>query len=75
MAETLAKSNRPLRIKSVFALLDVLSKRDGELYRRIGDGEKIEVVVRGRIANGFGNHDGESREYEIDVSSGEIVNG
>ena len=75
MADAPAKSKRPLRIRSGFAILDVLSARDGELYRRVAAGEDIPVVVRGRLVNIHGNHDGESREYQIDVASVEVVNG
>lgn len=67
-----AKPKRPPRIKSTFAILDVLSQRDGELYRRVRAGEEFPVVIRGKIVRVFGNHDGTSREYEIDVEDAGI---
>ena len=54
------------KIKSQFALLDVLGK-DGTLNKRVEKGEKVSVVIRGTITGVAGHHDGTSREYEVEV--------
>lgn len=64
---TLSRTKRFPRIRSRFALLDVLSRKDGELYRRVEAGEKIPITIHGKIVGVFGGHDGISREYEIEV--------
>jgi hypothetical protein len=62
------------KILSTFALLDVLSKGEKtKLLKRIERGEKINIVLRGQITGVFGNFDGTSREYSVDVESVEEV--
>ena len=66
------RAPRCLLIKSEYAILDVLG-RDGELYRRVrGDGAEIPVVIRGKIVRVFGDHDGVSREYDVEVESVDV---
>jgi hypothetical protein len=63
------------KIDSGFALLDVKKNR-AALRKRLLAGERIEVVIRGRIDNApgsIGHDDGTSREFSIDVTSVEEV--
>lgn len=55
-------------LKSNFALLDVTTGR-AILARRVAAGERISVVIRGVINSQWGDGDGISTEFEIDVSS------
>ena len=56
------------KIDSKFALLDVMRGRV-KLAKRINAGEtRIPVTVRGYIVNVFGNDDGTSIEFEIEVT-------
>ena len=59
-----------MTIRSKFAILDVLSG-----YRELpktcdpDTSESIDVVIRGTITHCYGDHDGTSREYVVDVKS------
>lgn len=57
-----------MTFKSDFALLDVKSGR-AALAKRIEIGERIPVVIRGVIRKQWGNDDGTSIEFEVDVDS------
>jgi hypothetical protein len=54
--------------KSDFALLDVKTGR-AALARRIAKGEEIPVTIRGTIIGVWGNDDGTSIEFQMDVAS------
>ncbi len=53
-----------MKIKSGFALLDVLGK-DGRLFKAVEKGQHFKVVIEGELDAVAGNHDGESREYTV----------
>jgi hypothetical protein len=55
-------------IKSDFALLDVKGGR-AALVRRVTKGERVPVIIRGSIDAIYGNDDGVSREFIVDVKS------
>ena len=56
-------------INSEFALLDVKRGRV-ELARRINRGDnRIPVTIRGYITDVWGNDDGTSIEFQVDVAS------
>jgi hypothetical protein len=57
-----------MTFKSGFALLDVEAGR-GALAKRVRKGERIPVVIRGTISDTWGNGDGASIEFVIDVAS------
>lgn len=57
-----------MAFKSDFALLDVKAGRVA-LAKRVEGGEKIPVVIRGTISHRWGQDDGISIEFELDVTS------
>lgn len=64
---------KPLEIKSEFALLDVLSKTERKrLQQRLAKGP-VEIVLKGRLTKVWGNHDGTSQEYEVEVDAVEAT--
>ena len=64
---------KPLEIKSEFALLDVLSKSERKrLQQRLNKGP-VEIVLKGRLTKVWGNHDGTSQEYEVEVDAVETA--
>jgi hypothetical protein len=60
-----------LKIKSNFALLDVLSKSERKLLHRQLEKQHggIPIVITGRLVSAWGKHDGISQEYEVKVDS------
>ena len=63
-----------MKIQSTFALLDVKRGRVG-LLKACGGIEgnaRIPVTITGFITGAWGHDDGESREFEIEVSKAEI---
>ena len=64
---------KPLKIESEFALLDVLSKSERKrLQQRLTKGP-VEIVLKGRLTKVWGNHDGTSQEYEVEVDAVETA--
>ncbi len=69
----------PKKIQSTFALLDVKHGRVG-LLREVGGrgtdvpptGRRVPVVITGEIVEAWGHDDGESREFEVQVTSVKI---
>ena len=60
---------KPPKIKSGFAILDVLSPKERiSLHKRLRDGP-ISVTIKGRIIDVHGHHDGSSQEYEVEVET------
>jgi len=61
-------SGTALRIKSDFALLDVTTGRN-RLLKLVGDRRTpIPVTITGFIIAAWGNDDGTSREFSVDVT-------
>ena len=61
-----------MKLKSTFALLDVKKGRK-ELFKRLGftgrgKGERVPVTITGYIVGAWGDDDGTSREFEIEVT-------
>lgn len=63
------------KIDSTYALLDVKKGRRKLAGRveRLKEGEGIPVVIHGRIVSRWGNDDGTSIEFQVDVDSCEEV--
>lgn len=61
-----------MNISSDFAILDVTKGRK-ELMKHVNNKGYIDVVIRGRIETEWGNDDGTSREFSVDVSSVEVT--
>ena len=57
-----------MRLQALFALLDVKHGRVG-LKKRIDKGERIPVTIRGEICGSWGDDDGTSREFDVEVAS------
>jgi hypothetical protein len=62
---------KPLKIKSDFALLDVLGS-GAALQRALAKRGGVPVVIKGRVTAAWGNHDGTSQEYQMLVQSVEV---
>ena len=64
-----------MKLQSTFALLDVKRGR-GALLKVVG-GEtglaRIPVTITGFITQSWGNDDGESREFTVEVSKVEVT--
>lgn len=61
-------------IDSDFALLDVRGP-DGALYNRMTEeswSHRVPVVIRGEIVRVWGDHDGTSREYQVNVQTVDV---
>ena len=61
--------NKLPRIKSTFALLDVKSGRKALLKLSPDHNTKIPVTIEGYIAGPWGHDDGESMEFNVEVTS------
>lgn len=59
-------------IGSDFAILDVTKGRR-ELMKHVNNKGYIDVVIRGRIETAWGDDDGISREFSVDVKSVEVT--
>jgi hypothetical protein len=60
-------ATRTVKIKSGFAILDVLSEKERfALHKRL-EASPIGVIIHGRIIGVHGHHDGTSQEYEVEV--------
>jgi len=56
-------------IKSEFALLDILGKkRCSDLKKRLKREGPFEVVIRARVVGAWGDYDGMSQEFELEVT-------
>jgi hypothetical protein len=57
------------KIKSEFAILDVLSKSERKKLqdRLMGQPDGIPIIITGRLVRVWGDHDGVSQEYEVTV--------
>jgi hypothetical protein len=62
---------KPLKIKSEFALLDVLGS-GASLQRALTKRGGVPVTIKGRITAIWGSHDGTSQEYQMLVQSIEV---
>ncbi len=64
-----------MKIQSTFALLDVKRGRVGLLKACGGEGgdARIPVTITGFITRAWGNDDGESREFTVEVSKVEVT--
>ena len=60
---------KPPKIKSGFAILDVLSLKERTALHRQLDSMPIGCTIKGKIVRVHGNHDGTSQEYEIEVET------
>ena len=65
-------------IKSDFALLDVKQGRHA-LFKRLGytgrgDARPLQVVITGELVGAWGNDDGTSREFQVNVRSVKVDN-
>lgn len=65
-----------LNIKSGFAILDVKAGR-AKLHKIVGSssdakGVRVPVVIKGFITSAWGNDDGISREFEVEVAGVEL---
>ena len=65
---------KPLKIKSEFALLDVLGS-GASLQRALAKRGGVPVTIKGRITSVWGNHDGTSQEYQMMVQFVEVGEG
>lgn len=63
-----------MTINSTFALLDVTKGR-AKLAKRIEKGERIPVIIRGTITGVWGDDDGISQEFEVEVDSAKELQG
>ena len=71
------KAHKVLTLKSSFALLDVKQGRK-TLFKALGyagrtEATPIPVMITGFIVGAWGDDDGESREFEIDVSEVKVT--
>ena len=57
-----------LRLESGTAILDVKGGRRS-VNGQLNLGNTIDVVIRGKIADVWGDDDGESQEFRVDVES------
>ena len=55
-----------MKLQSTYAMLDVMRGRVG-LKKAIERGKAVSVVIEGEISDMFGNDDGVSREFNVDV--------
>lgn len=62
-----------MRIASAFAILDVKGTAAGALDKRITQGTRIPVVIRGFVSGVWGRYDGISQEFQVDVESAELA--
>ena len=58
--------------KSKYALLDVEAGR-AKLAKSVGAGSRIPLVIRGTISGIYGNDDGRSQEFHVDVDSVDVL--
>ena len=63
--------NQP-KIKSTFAILDVLSAGERRKLQRQLQDAPIPIVIKGKLVRVWGNHDGVSQEYEVEVEAVEV---
>lgn len=56
-----------MKIKSEFAVLDVLGKDEDLYYRYAASDARTRVTIHGHIVGIWGDHDGKSREYHVEV--------
>lgn len=64
-----------MRLSSGLGMLDITHGRRG-LYKRFfgkPEAEPVEVIVHGKIVNIWGNDDGISQEFELNVDKVEVV--
>lgn len=62
------------KIKSEFAILDVLSTKERALlqYQLKKDGP-LNITIKGKLTRAWGNYDGVSQEYEVLVEDVEVT--
>lgn len=60
-----------MKLQSNFALLDVKRGRVG-LRKKLEKGALVPVIIYGRVTHIWGNDDGESQEFEVEVDSVEV---
>lgn len=56
-----------MSIRSDFAILDVLGRRDTRALERRVNTETVEVIIRAKIERPWGKWDGTSQEFTLEV--------